>query len=119
MFLLTICSRGKKTFRKFEDDAPSNEAGDGTWSSGDELRRKAGTPASGRLTRSSVKPRLLFQEEIQRQRLENGDDEDDEEAITDIEVPVATPSRKTQKSVPIIAAQEATPPPTHRVKRRE
>jgi hypothetical protein len=117
--MLTIRSRGKKTFRKFEADAPSNEADDGTWSSSDELRRKAGTPASGRLTRSSVKPRLLFQEEIRRQRLENGEDEDDEEAVTDIEVSVATPTRKTHKSVPVSATQEATPPPTRRVKRRE
>jgi hypothetical protein len=116
--LLTLHSRGKKTFRKFED-APSNDAED-TLSSGDELRRKIGTPASGRLTRSSVKPRLLFQEEIRLQRLENGEaEDDDEEAITDIDVPVATPTRKTAKSVPITAVQEATPPPTRRVKRRK
>ncbi|KAF2687275.1 hypothetical protein K458DRAFT_415539 [Lentithecium fluviatile CBS 122367] len=110
--------RGKKTLRKYEDNLQSDPADDGPWSSSDELQRKAGT-FPGRLTRSSVKPRLLFQEELRRRRLENGDDEDEEEAVTDIEVPIATPSRMTHKAVASTSAvQEATPPPTNRVKRQ-
>ena len=108
-------SRGKKIFRKFHDGPPSNASDWELEHSGDELLHQAGPAGHRPLTRASIKPRLLFQEEIRQRDRENGDD-DDEEAITDIEVPIATPSRKTRKGA---AHQEATPPPTTRVKRRK
>ncbi|KAF2111814.1 hypothetical protein BDV96DRAFT_499061 [Lophiotrema nucula] len=103
--------RGKKIFRKFTEGAPS----DAPDFSGDEaVLRQAGHEAHRPLTRSSIKPRKLFQEEIEQRNRELGHD-DDEEAVTDIEVPVATPSRR---KIGLIV-QEATPPPTNRVKRPE
>jgi hypothetical protein len=117
--------RGRKVFRKFHDDhpsdAPTEEDND---ASGDDLQllRQAGHEARRPLTRSSIKPKLLFQEEIKQRRLENGEVSDEEEAVTDIETPIATPSRGKGKMVMHIAdsLQEATPPPTvRRAKRRK
>jgi hypothetical protein len=120
MSLITY-SRGKKMFRKFHDGPPSNGSEDEAASSGDELRRHIGPAAHRPLTRSSIKPRLLFKEEIQQKRkLEMGPDDVDEEAVTDIEMPVTTPSsRKTRKTVALFTPfeQEATPPPTVKPKR--
>lgn len=77
------------------------------------MLRQAGHEARRPLTRSSIKPILLFQEEIKQKRLENGEVTDDEEAVTDIDTLIATPSRGKGKMVMQIAAsiQEATPPP--------
>jgi len=108
-------------FRKFHDGPPSNASDDEAASSGDELRRHVGPAAHRPFTRSSIKPRLLFKEEIQQKRkLEMGPDDVDEEALTDIEMPVATPSsRKSRKTVALVTPfeQEATPPPTTKPKR--
>ncbi|KAJ4382392.1 hypothetical protein N0V86_002727 [Didymella sp. IMI 355093] len=117
--------RGKKVFRKFHDDNPSDAPTEGDdEASGDELQllRAAGPEARRPLTRSSIKPKLLFQDEIRQRRLENGEvTEDEEEAVTDIETPVATPSRGKGKMIMSIAdsLQEATPPPTVRKVKRE
>lgn len=111
-------------FRKFHDDHPSDApTEDDDEVSGDELRllRQAGPEARRPLTRSSIKPKLLFQEEIKQRKLENGEvTEDEEEATTDIETPIATPSRGKGKMVMHIAEslQEATPPPTVRKVKR-
>lgn len=109
--------RGKKVFRKFHNGPPSNasEVEDNEELSADEmqLRRQIGHEAHRPLTRSSIKPRLLFQAEIQERNRENGIEEDDEEAVTDIEVPVATPSRRKGKAVQL-PTLETTPPPTIR-----
>jgi hypothetical protein len=112
--------RGKKVFRKFHDDNPSDApTEEDEETSADDLRllRAAGPEARRPLTRSSIKPKLLFQEEIRQRKLENGEfTEDEEEATTDMETPVATPSRGKGKMIMSIAdsLQEATPPPTVR-----
>lgn len=117
--------RGKKVFRKFHDDNPSDApTEEDEEASADDLQllRAAGPEARRPLTRSSIKPKLLFQEEIRQRKLENGEfTEDEEEATTDIETPVATPSRGKGKMVMSIAdsLQEATPPPTVRKIKRE
>ncbi|KZM27019.1 uncharacterized protein EKO05_0004983 [Ascochyta rabiei] len=119
--------RGRKVFRKFHDGPPSDApTEEDVQASGDDLQllRQAGHEARRPLTRSSIKPKLLFQEEIKQKKLENGevsDEEEDEEAPTDIEAHIATPSRKKGKTVMHIAAslQEATPPPTVRKPKRE
>lgn len=111
-------------FRKFYDDQPSDApAEDDEEASGDDLRllREAGHEARRPLTRSSIKPKLLFQEEIKQRKLENGQvTEDEEEATTDIDTPLPTPSRGKGKMVMHIAEslQEATPPPTVRKVKR-
>ncbi|KAJ4322833.1 hypothetical protein N0V94_002214 [Neodidymelliopsis sp. IMI 364377] len=113
--------RGKKMFRKFVDDR-SDAPTEGEDSGDDrQLKRQIGHEASRPLTRSSVKPRLLFKEEIKQRKLENGEVSDEEEAVTDVELSVATPSRKKGKMVMQIAEsmQEATPPPTVRKAKRE
>lgn len=87
--------------------------------SGDEVRKQAGMEAHRPLTRSYIKPRLLFQEEIKKNRQMR---EEDEEAVTDIEEPIATPSRKGRKYTDLASPtkqQEATPPPTIPAKRRK
>jgi hypothetical protein len=116
--------RGRKIFRKFHDDAPSNgsHASDGEDLPVEDklLRRQVGSEAHRPLTRSSVKPRLLFQEEIKERNRQNGIEEDDEECDTEIEAHVATPSRRKGKAV-VHAPQptlEVTPPPTVRKPKR-
>ncbi|CAI6340106.1 unnamed protein product [Periconia digitata] len=108
--------KGKKIFRKFHDGPPSNASeGERILFEEDETRRRAGVAIAGRITRSSIKPRTLFKEEIAQQARERGE-EDDEEALTDIEPQVATPSRKSKNATPLF--QVATPPPTKRVQRQ-
>ncbi|KAF1932605.1 uncharacterized protein M421DRAFT_416229 [Didymella exigua CBS 183.55] len=116
--------RGKKVFRKFHDDHPSDApTEEDDEASGDELRlvRAAGPEARRPLTRSSIKPKLLFQDEIRQRKLENGEVSEDEEASTDMETPMATPSRGKGKMLMSVAdsLQEATPPPTVRKAKRE
>ncbi|KAH7088054.1 hypothetical protein FB567DRAFT_627845 [Paraphoma chrysanthemicola] len=118
--------RGKKVFRKFHDGPPSNAS---ATSHNDEelpvdervLQRQIGPDARRPLTRSSIKPRLLFQEEIKERNRQNGHDEDDEEADTEIEAYAATPSRRKGKAVIHLteAPADATPPPTVRKAKRE
>lgn len=112
--MLTCCSRGRKILRKFQDVTLSNPAEEPEASGDDlQLRRQVGYEAHRPLTRSSIKPRLLFKEEIQRRKVEKGET-DEEEAVTDIEAPAATPSRRKGKMMMQLAdsLQEATPPPT-------
>ncbi|KAF1842192.1 uncharacterized protein K460DRAFT_370177 [Cucurbitaria berberidis CBS 394.84] len=115
--------RGRKVFRKFHNGPPSNasEAEEDEELSADDmqLRRQIGHEARRPLTRSSIKPRLLFQAEIQERNRENGTEEDDEEAVTDIEIPVATPSRRKGKGAVQLPTLEATPPPTVRKVKKE
>jgi len=115
--------RGKKILRRFHDGSSDHEsaAEDDQDLSADEMaiRRQVGREAHRPLTRSSVKPRLLFQKEIQQRNLANGEDEDDEEALTDIEVPFATPSRRKAKVAAPPPTLETTPPPTVRKLRKE
>jgi hypothetical protein len=110
--------RGRKVFRKFHDDAPSGESAgeqdDEVSADDNQVRRMIGYEARRPLTRSSIKPRLLFQAEIKERNRELGiEEEDDEEAVTDIEVPM-TPSRGKGKGAVQAPALEATPPPTVR-----
>jgi hypothetical protein len=117
--------RGQKIFRKFHDDGPSNDAhasedGEGLPVGERLLRRQVGSEASRPLTRSSVKPRLLFKEEIKQRNRQQGILEDDEECDTEIEAHVSTPSRRKGKAVahapqPML---EVTPPPTVRKPKR-
>ena len=111
--------RGRKVFRKFHDDAPSgaSDAEQDELSADDRwIRRQIGHEARRPLTRSSIKPKLLFQAEIKERNRANGieDDDDDEEATTDIEPTVATPSRNKGKSVVQAPSLATTPPPTVR-----
>jgi hypothetical protein len=91
-------SRGKKIFRKFDDTPASANSDDDNLSDLD-IRRKAGTAAHRPFTRSSIKPRLLFQKEERREAAE----EADEEAVTDIEMPHPSPKKKR-------GAREMSPP---------
>ncbi|KAF3007472.1 hypothetical protein E8E13_004784 [Curvularia kusanoi] len=116
--------RGKKVFRKFHDEHPSDTFTEEDDASGDDLQllRAAGSAARRPLTRSSIKPKLLFQDEIKQRKLENGEvTEDEEEATTDVETPAATPSRGKAKIMMKLddSLQEATPPPTVRKVKRE
>lgn len=114
--------RGKKILRRFHDGPSDHDsaAEDDQYLSADEMaiRRQVGREAHRPLTRSSVKPRLLFEKEIQQRKIANGEDEDDEEAVTDIEVPFTTPSRKKAKVAAPPPALETTPPPTARKLRK-
>lgn len=91
-------SRGKKIFREFPKDDDNSDAANDS-----DLERSNIRP----LTRSSIKPRLLFPTQKQQQERETAD-LDDEEATTDIEDPedhVTTPVKQTVFS-------PATPPTT-------
>jgi hypothetical protein len=124
-------SRGKKILRKFEDGDDDAAAGSDDNLSDLEIRRRAGVDAHRPFTRSSIKPRLLFPSEAQRQAREAAE-EADEEAETDIEdVPRFSPTKKRsgralepveepepESITPVKARFEpTTPPSTDRVKR--
>jgi hypothetical protein len=84
------CSRGKKFLRRYEE--VDGEDDDNL--SDLEIRRRAGVPPSRRLTRSTLKPRILFPTEEQvRAREAAAAEEADEEAVTDIEVPGPSTAR--------------------------
>ena len=121
--------RGRKVYRKFHDGPPSKasdaeeeeeEGLDGLSDDDRRLRRHIGHEARRPLTRSAIKPRVLFQEEIQQRNRDNGVEEDDEEAVTDIEVSIATPSRRKIRATAVeVSTFQTTPPPTVRkVKKR-
>jgi hypothetical protein len=99
---LTMYSRGKKIFRKFDDAAAAANSDDDNLSDLD-IRHKAGGAAHRPFTRSSIKPRLLFQKEERREAAE----EADEEALTDIEMPHPSPTKKRgAKAMSSPAAEE-------------
>lgn len=81
-------SRGKKIFRKFDDDREDEEAQVNLFDSDEwhdsEIDGES-TPPLRPFTRSSIKPRLLFPTEEQRRAREAQAEIADEEAITDIE----------------------------------
>lgn len=89
-FALTygICSRGKKIFRKFDDNREDEEAHVSLFDSDEwhdsEIDGES-TPPLRPFTRSSIKPRLLFPTEEQRRARETQAEFADEEAVTDIE----------------------------------
>lgn len=110
--------RGRKVFRKYQDadDSHASEEEEDQPLEDRMLLRQVGSGAHRPLTRSTVKPRLLFKEEIKERNRLNGVEEDDEEAETEIEAPAQTPSRRKGKAAAPITQPtlEATPPPTVR-----
>ncbi|TAQ87186.1 hypothetical protein B7494_g4498 [Chlorociboria aeruginascens] len=87
---LVYVFRGKKIFRKFgNDEAEQIQDSDGV---NDELEASVPRRLRGPLTRSSIKPRLLFPTPLQSKAKEARSQatEDEEEAITDIEEPPVT-----------------------------
>lgn len=130
-------SRGKKIFRRFQDDAHSERTSSaGSEISGTQeqrqLKRQAGPAARRPLTRSAIKPRLLFPSDEQLAERERGPDDVDEEAVTDIEMGDAhehdhaqalagaelelelqTPQKHLAHAHVHFAEKPATPPPTH------
>jgi hypothetical protein len=119
--------RGKKLFRKFHD-SPEGSGGDDELEDSSTLptnerilRRHVGVEAQRPLRRSTIKPRLLFQEEIKERKRKNGEVTDDEEADTEIETQsdtqVETPSRRKGKA-PVPLPHMTTPPPTVRKVKR-
>ena len=106
---LTIPSRGKKIFRKFdpEDDGISPHGLDSA-AEGLDLSQ-LGTPRH--FTRSSVKPRLLFPSAASQQQQASTSDE---EAPTDIEDALTEPEIETPIKTSFMPA---TPPDTNRAKR--
>jgi hypothetical protein len=117
-------SRGKKIFRRFRDDSDDDQRAASPVSNLGQrsLRRQAGPAAERPLTRSSIKPRLLFpsEEQIRERETDVLESEVDEEALTDIEVPAPIKSKRAATPVKPSAlrfAHLATPPSTKRTKR--
>lgn len=88
------------------------------------LKRQAGAAAQRPLTRSAIKPRLLFPSEEQLQERERAADDVDEEAITDIEMSNVEPTITAPEEVttPVntrFTNKPATPPSTTRASRKK
>jgi hypothetical protein len=120
--LIYTDSRGKKVFRPFQSTEPG-EDGEGeedaaSTSDADQrrLRHQAGPAAQRPLTRSTIKPRLLFPSAEQRAERERGVDDIDEEAITDIEMDNTNPT--TTNTIANGNGSLASPPPTQHKKGR-
>jgi hypothetical protein len=98
-------SRGKKVFRRFEEEAQGSD--DDFDLSDLETCRRAGVPKAKRFTRSTVKPRLLFLTEEQRIARDAAiAEEADDETIDDIEVPKPISNKLA------INVNASTPPPS-------
>lgn len=112
-------SRGKKVFRRFVDADEGHDSSSGSELGQRSLKRKAGVTAQRPLTRSAAKPRLLFpsEEELEQRELA---DEADEEAVTDIEMPNATPIKGAKNDLTTPAQnrlKHLTPPPSDRIRK--
>ena len=122
-------SRGKKIFRRFQEPDRDGEEEDNasTGLSGTSeqrrLKRQAGAAAQRPLTRSAIKPRLLFPSEEQQRERERGTDDVDEEAVTDIEmgnVEITANGTTEDLTTPVkdrFIHKPATPPSTTRATR--
>ncbi|KAL9076417.1 MAG: hypothetical protein Q9157_003678 [Trypethelium eluteriae] len=89
--------RGKRVFRSFDNSSNKIAVTD----SGDaETRRAAGTTAGRPLTRTNFKPRLLFPNDAQANARQEDDDEDDREAVTDIDERIASSSTADHQAPP-------------------
>ncbi|KAH8598847.1 hypothetical protein B0O99DRAFT_614321 [Bisporella sp. PMI_857] len=113
---LVYVFRGKKVFRKFGED--SNDVPVRS-----ETARESGlegSPDGGRVTRSAIKPRLLFPtaQQIEAKEKRRQAIEDEEEAVTDIEEhEIATPVNEREETVTTPKAPKFapfSPPPTAR-----
>lgn len=126
-----MCSRGKKIFRRFEEEEDEEEEAGGddaapfdlsATPSQHRLKRQAGAAAQRPLTRSAIKPRLLFPSEeqrLERERVGRREDDVDEEAVTDIEMLTNAETSPTEAKGPgdVVTPvedhfQATTPPPS-------
>jgi hypothetical protein len=83
---LVFCSRGKKIFRKFPEGADADLSGQAEGEEAADLDSIGQTRRQRMMTRSSIKPRLLFQSKTKGKQAATATAEDgDEEAATDIE----------------------------------
>nr|POF03983.1 hypothetical protein CFP56_21739 [Quercus suber] len=115
---VTYVFRGKKIFRRFGNADETNESSSGSELGQRSLKRQAGVTAQRPLTRSTVKPRLLFPSEEQLQQRTLAADQVDEEAVTDIEMPNVAPVQGLEHNVAGFASDNRlTPPPTNLNKR--
>ena len=115
---LTLSSRGKKMFRKFTDvdDAGAQDEDDND----DALDEDVPSSLRRPLTRSSIKPRLLFPSTEPRETRSHNTE--DEEADTDIEDPMDTSTSLDQIDDQVATPKApkfapATPPTTIRATR--
>ena len=105
--------RGKKIFRAFADGEAEGAEEEASTPDQRRLKRQAGEAAQRPLTRSAIKPRLLFPSEPQCQERDAGADDVDEEAVTDIEMDVAQPTLASNGDESLVS-----PPPTHKKRTR-
>ncbi|KAI1310631.1 hypothetical protein F5Y03DRAFT_24076 [Xylaria venustula] len=99
-----VVFRGKKIFRKFseENDADSSSQAEGEEAAEDISQTRRNRP----MTRSSIKPRLLFPSASKGKKVAATTLED-EEAVTDIEDNVFGDARTTETETPETPAQTA------------
>lgn len=115
MIINEASSRGKKVYRRFPSEEPNAvEEEDGAAAQDADLSN----PPSRSLTRSSIKPRLLFPSAAQKADRSKSDLED-EEAPTDIDDPDATeteheplPEKRTPVKATFRGLAPDTPPDT-------
>lgn len=84
-------SRGKKIYRKFADDSDPEMQSSSSLNMGNTEGNAEPPTRSYPLTRSSIKPRLLFPSNTQRHE-HSCSNKEDEEAVTDIEEPLSLPN---------------------------
>ncbi|KAL3427997.1 hypothetical protein PVAG01_01506 [Phlyctema vagabunda] len=118
--------RGKKTFRKFaESSDEDSDDGDLLGEFEAEFTSQSGSRINGPLTRSSIKPRLLFSNSAQQTRAKTRSQatEDEEEAVTDIDDDLDFATTSTGKADDAIMTPKAprfapaSPPTTLRATR--
>jgi hypothetical protein len=119
-----FCSRGKKVFRKFSDPQEAEDE-DEEVEAEDQLAEDIPDTLQRPLTRSSIKPRLLFPsvEQTKAKKMRSQMTEDEEEAITDIEEPSSPMEMEVDSTDNLVSTPKmrkiapATPPTTARATR--
>ncbi|KAL9092591.1 MAG: hypothetical protein Q9165_004395 [Trypethelium subeluteriae] len=89
--------RGKRVFRSFDNNSRNIAVTD---TADEATRRAAGATAGRPLTRTNFKPRLLFPNEAQTKARQEDDDEDDREAVTDIDERIISTSTAEHQAAP-------------------
>ncbi|KAI0905002.1 hypothetical protein F4823DRAFT_160317 [Ustulina deusta] len=101
-----VVFRGKKMFRKFAEDADADSSSQAEADEADDLGFNGQTIRNRPMTRSSIKPRLLFPPEPKGKKVATTTVED-EEAVTDIEDVFDDDAQPAEIEVPQTPVQDA------------
>ncbi|KAI0100248.1 hypothetical protein GGR51DRAFT_356871 [Nemania sp. FL0031] len=102
-----VVFRGKKIFRKFSESNDADASSQAENEDLDDLDLDSETPKQRPMTRSSIKPRLLFPSKSKGKQVATAATLEDEEAVTDIEDNVFHDAQDDEMETPATPTQAA------------